>query len=84
MFPSCPAPRAKAIAEHAGLRGSGRVGRSAAGRALEEQAVFLAVVASIRHLDTDYDDLLMAGMERQAARDRIHSAIDAVLERWRA
>lgn len=84
MFPSCPAPRAKAIAEHAGLRGSGRVGRSAAGRALEEQAVFLAVVASIRHLDTDYDDLLMAGVERQAARDRIHSAIDAVLERWRA
>ncbi|MEV6911020.1 DUF2293 domain-containing protein [Amycolatopsis sp. NPDC051071] len=83
LFPGCPPERARAIAEHAGLRGSGRVGRSAAGRALAEQAVFLAVVASIRHLDTDYDDLLMAGVERQAARDRIHPAIDAVLERWR-
>ncbi len=83
MFPGCPPERARAIAEHAGLRGSGRVGRSAAGRALAEQAVFLAVVASIRHLDTDYDDLLMAGVERQAARDRIHPAIEAVLERWR-
>ncbi|WP_410654512.1 DUF2293 domain-containing protein [Amycolatopsis sp. lyj-112] len=84
MFPGCPPDRARAIAEHAGLRGSGRVGRSAAGRALAEQAVFLAVVASIRHLDTDYDDLLMAGVERQAARDRIHSAIEAVLDRWRS
>ncbi|MFC9252285.1 DUF2293 domain-containing protein [Amycolatopsis thailandensis] len=84
MFPGCPPERARAIAEHAGLRGSGRVGRSAAGRELAERAVFLAVVASIRHLDTDYDDLLMAGVERQAARDRIHPAIEAVLDRWRS
>ncbi|WP_410602234.1 DUF2293 domain-containing protein [Amycolatopsis sp. lyj-90] len=84
MFPGCPPERARAIAEHAGLRGSGRVGRSAAGRELAERAVFLAVVASIRHLDTDYDDLLMAGVERQAARDRIHSTIEAVLDRWRS
>ncbi|WET81872.1 DUF2293 domain-containing protein [Amycolatopsis sp. QT-25] len=84
MFPGCPPDRARAIAEHAGQRGSGRVGRSAAGRELAERAVFLAVVASIRHLDTEYDDLLMAGMERQAARDRIHSTIEAVLDRWRA
>ncbi|WP_409491770.1 DUF2293 domain-containing protein [Amycolatopsis sp. cmx-11-12] len=84
MFPGCPPERARAIAEHAGLRGSGRVGRSAAGRELAERAVFLAVIASIRHLDTDYDDLLMAGVERQAARDRIQTAIDAVLDRWRS
>ncbi|WP_410663205.1 DUF2293 domain-containing protein [Amycolatopsis sp. lyj-84] len=84
MFPGCPPERARAIAEHAGLRGSGRVGRSAAGRELAERAVFLAVVASIRHLDTDYDDLLMAGVERQAARDRIHSTIETVLDRWRS
>lgn len=84
LFPGCPPERARAIAEHAGLRGSGRVGRSAAGRELAERAVFLAVVASIRHLDTEYDDLLMAGVERQAARDRIRPAIDAVLDRWRS
>ncbi|MBB5856688.1 DUF2293 domain-containing protein [Amycolatopsis umgeniensis] len=84
MFPGCPPERARAIAEHAGLRGSGRVGRSAAGRELAERPVFLAVVASIRHLDTEYDDLLMAGVERQAARDRIHATIEAVLDRWRS
>lgn len=33
LFPRCPAGRALAIAENTSLRGSGRVGRSAAGRA---------------------------------------------------
>ena len=84
QFPGCPTPRAEAIARHASVRGSGRVGRSAAGRALDEQAVFLAVVASIRHEDTDYDELLMSGIDRQDARDRIRDDIDRVLDRWRA
>jgi hypothetical protein len=79
MFPGCPADRADAIARHAGLRGSGRVGRSAAGRRLDEQAVTLAVRASIRHQDTDYDDLLMSGVPRDEARERISDAIDRVL-----
>ena len=55
--PACPAGRAAAIARHAAVRGSGRVGRSAAGRALNG-AVTLAVVASVRHQDTDLDELL--------------------------
>ena len=55
LFPGCPVGRAAEIAEHAGERGSGRVGRSAAGRALDERAVTLAVVASVRHRDTEYD-----------------------------
>ena len=49
QYPGCPPERAEAIARHAGLRGSGRVGRSAAGRDLEEEAIALAVIASIRH-----------------------------------
>src|SRR5262245_16558744 len=57
LFPGCPPGRAAAIARHAGTRGSGRVGRSAAGRALDEDAVTLAVIASIRHQDTGYDAL---------------------------
>ncbi|AXB43966.1 DUF2293 domain-containing protein [Amycolatopsis albispora] len=81
-FPGCPDERALAIAAHAGVRGSGRVGRSAAGRALDEDAVRAAVVASIRHVDTDYDDLLMAGVPRAEARERIRPAIDRVLARW--
>jgi hypothetical protein len=82
LFRSCPEERAEGIAAHAAVRGSGRVGRSAAGRSLDPNAVRLAVVASIRHLDTDYDDLLMSGVERTDAREQIRSAIDAVLTAW--
>ncbi|GAB3572090.1 DUF2293 domain-containing protein [Amycolatopsis endophytica] len=82
LYPGCPTDRAQAIAEHAGTRGSGRVGRSAAGRALDEEAVRLAVVASVRHLDTDYDRLLMDGMPRMEAREQIRADLDRVLERW--
>jgi hypothetical protein len=49
LYPGCPSERAQAIARHAATRGSGRVGRSAAGRALEEPALKLAVAASVRH-----------------------------------
>jgi hypothetical protein len=65
------------------LRGSGRVGRSAAGRALDEGAIVLAVAASVRHQDTNYDSLLMAGVPRDIARERVRPAIDRVLESWR-
>jgi hypothetical protein len=70
------------IATHAAQRGSGRVGRSAAGRALDAKAVRAAVVASVRHLDTPYDTLLMAGVARSDARAQIRATIDAVLDGW--
>lgn len=82
LFPGCPVDRAEAIARHAGTRGSGRVGRSAAGRALDEDAITAAVVASVRHRDTDYDDLLMSGVPREIARARVRSGIDQMLDRW--
>lgn len=82
-FPGCPPERAVAIARHAGARRSGRVGRTAAGRALDERAITLAVVASIRHLDTAYDDLLMAGVDRTDARERVRDDVETVLEEWR-
>ena len=59
LYPGCRSERAQAIARHAAARGSGRVGRSAAGRALQPQALQLAVNASVRHQDTPYDGLLM-------------------------
>ena len=83
LFPACPPERADVIAAHAGSRGSGRVGRSAAGRALDPEAVTLAVVASVRHSDTGYDQLLMSGIPRAEARDRVRSDIQGVLEAWR-
>jgi len=72
----------RAVALHAAARGSGRVGRSAAGRALDEEAVRLAVVASVRHQDTMHDELLMSGVDRGSARDRVRDAVEAVLEVW--
>jgi hypothetical protein len=82
LFPACPAGRADAIARHAGVRGSGRVGRSAAGRALEPEAITRAVIASVRHENTGYDELLMSGIPRQEARDQVRDAIDRVLAAW--
>ena len=84
QFPGCPAPRAERIARHAVTRSSGRVGRSAAGRALDPEAVRLAVVASVRHLDTPYEDLLMGGFSRQEARDEVRDLVDEVLAGWQA
>ena len=84
LFPGCPSERARAIAEHTSLRGSGRVGRSAAGRSFDHGAVTLAVAASVRHVDTTYDELLMGGIERPEARARVGMEVDEILERWRA
>ncbi|MDP9864448.1 MULTISPECIES: DUF2293 domain-containing protein [Streptosporangium] len=84
LFPGCPPERAEEIARHAGQRGSGRVGRTAAAKMFDENAITLAVVASVRHLDTDYDRLLMSGVPRAEARERIRTAIDRVLGHWRA
>jgi hypothetical protein len=83
LFPGCPPRRAEEIAGHTAVRGSGRVGRSAAGRALDPEALTRAVVASVRHADTDYDALLMSGVPREDARDRVRPAVAAILERWR-
>jgi hypothetical protein len=81
-YPGCPADEAREIAAHTASRGSGRVGRSAAGRALDEQALDLAVRASIRHRHTNYDTLLMQGMERLDARGMIRADIDRLLSEW--
>jgi hypothetical protein len=83
LFPGCPAERAEEIARHAAARGSRRVGRSAAGQALEQQALELAVVASIRHRDTPYDDLLMSGITRDQARDQVRDQVTRIIEAWR-
>lgn len=84
LFPGCPPDRAEAIAAHASLRGSGRVGRSAAGRALSQAAVTAAVRAAVRHTETAYDALLMSGVGRGEARRRIAVPVETVLAAWRA
>lgn len=83
MFPGCPSGEARDIAEHTAVRGSGRVGRSAAGQALDEGSLTAAVIAHVRHCHTRYDELLMAGWDRRDARQRVQDVIDQVLGRWR-
>jgi hypothetical protein len=83
MFPRCPPPEAAAIAAHTAARGSGRVGRTSAGRKLEEQALAAAVTAAVRHKYTEYDTLLAAGVDRAVARQQVADRVHAILEAWR-
>lgn len=47
-------------------------------------AVWLATVAHIRHVHTEYDSLLGEGYDRESARHFVVDEINAVLTRWRA
>jgi hypothetical protein len=82
LFPGCPSDDAQSIAAHTAVRGSGRVGRSAAGRALDDEAVRLAVIAFIRHRYTRYDELLMKSMDRSWARQEVQPRIGEMLDAW--
>lgn len=83
LFPGCPVARADAIAVRTAERGSGRVGRTAAARALDPHVIELAVIASVRHGDTRYDDLLMLGAERGDARAEVQPEVARILDAWR-
>jgi hypothetical protein len=82
QFPACPPAEAAAIAERACRRSSGRIGRTAAGKALDPQAVRLAVVAHIRHAHTDYDRVLARIGDRGLARLEVSDEVFDMLERW--
>ena len=82
LFPKCPNGEELAIAAHACEKHSGRVGRTAMAKSLEEKAVRLAVIAHIRHTHTNYDARLAAGEERSQARAAIEAEIDRMLNRW--
>jgi hypothetical protein len=84
LFPACPTGRERDIAEHACLKYSGRVGRSASAKALDEEAVRLAVMAHIRHRETPYDALLARGHDRWEARAAVEEAVRRVLQQWGA
>lgn len=82
LFPRCPKERELEIAEHACRKYSGRVGRSAAAKSFDEQAVRLAVLAHIRHRETDYDQLLGKGWFRGEARAHVRDRVAQISERW--
>ena len=62
---------------------SGRVGRSAAAKELDEEAVRLAVTAHVRHTETNYDKLLLKGIERRDAREKVYPEVSRILDRWK-
>lgn len=83
VFPKCPPDIAEQIAEHACRKYSGRVGRSAAAKEFDEDAIVLAVQAHVRHRFTNYDEVLFRGYHRHDARALVHAQVEEVLEAWR-
>lgn len=84
LYPGAPPEVAEQIADRACRKHSGRVGRSAAARELDPDAIRLAVAAAIRHRFTNYDGLLLAGHDRHEARASVRGKVEMMLEKWRA
>ena len=84
IFPGIPAGREQSIAEHACEKHSGRVGRSAAAKELDDEAIRLAVAAHVRHVETSYDELLCRGIDRFEARGMVALQVEQVLDAWAA
>jgi hypothetical protein len=82
LFPGCPEEEAVRIATWTCRKHSGRVGRSAAAKEFDPQALRLAVIAHIRHEHTGYDELLMRFGDRARAREQVCGKIEAFLTRW--
>jgi hypothetical protein len=83
LYVGCPKGREKEIAAHACRKYSHRVGRSASAKRLDEEAVTLAVVAHIRHRETEYDELIARGYERIEARSMVRKNVGINLKKWK-
>jgi len=84
MFPGSPPESVERIAAWTCRKHSERVGRSAAAKEFDPQALRLATIAHIRHEHTLYDELLMKHGDRAFARQSVRDGIEKVLRRWEA
>lgn len=82
LYPKCPPNRETHIARHACLKYSGRVGRTAAAKNLDEDTIRLAVMAHIRHAETEYDRLLAETGDRRGARAEVEALVRLTLREW--
>jgi hypothetical protein len=82
LYPRCPAGRETVIAEHACMKYSGRVGRTAAAKSFADEAIDLAVAAHIRHAETQYDRLLQRSWDRREARAAIAADVRRIRAKW--
>lgn len=83
LFPRMPEGREVAIVAHACEKHSGRVGRTAAAKEFSKDIVERAVVAHVRHIETDYDDRFGQGKRKRQIRDDIRPLITRILNSWR-
>jgi hypothetical protein len=81
-YPGCPAGRERTIADHACRKYSDRIGRTAAAKSFDGTAIDLAVLAHIRHAETEYDRLLLQGVDRHEARARVAGSVALTVQRW--
>ena len=82
LYPNMPKGREFEITKHACEKYSGRVGRSAEAKVLDEYMINLAVRADIRHTETDYDFFLAKYNDKRFAREMVQSKIDEVMYEW--
>lgn len=76
LIPLVPFSDAEAIREAAGQRKLRELPPSI--------AVWIAIVAHVRHVHSDYDALLDEGYDRDSARHFVIDQMNAVLTNWRA
>jgi hypothetical protein len=81
-YPTCPEGRERPIAEHACRKYSDRIGRTAAAKSFDGKAIDLAVLAHIRHTETEYDRLLTQGTDRHEARSMVAGLVEDIVRRW--
>ena len=83
LFPNCPLGREQIISQHACLKYSGRIGRTKAAKDFSNEAITLAVIAHIRHIETNYDELVGKGYDRYDARNLVESEVNSILSQWK-
>lgn len=75
LAPRIPAHEFEAVADHA-------MDSRGLSSALPETAAWLSLVAYVRHVFTDYDDLLAQGYEQDSARFFVLADTEAKLTEW--
>ena len=75
LAPRIPPHEFKAIADHA-------VDSRGLSTASAETAAWLSLVAYVRHVFTEYDELLAQGYEQDSARFFVIAEIEAKLSEW--
>lgn len=82
-YPYCPKNREFEIAIHACEKYSGRVGRTAGAKEFEPKMIDLAVIAHIRHMETDYDNQFGKGKRKKEIRSEIKYDVQKILVSWK-